>query len=160
MATTPYRCPLTHLFTVLYTDGEQFTQPHDDRPRHPRPDGSGSAFSDVDLARVRVFFLEGNGHLYQVHLDDGHFEIDGVPLLVGDDAGVELGPLRLVFFRRVAHDQHTDVRDGARVGEPRPGETRRSYFLGWEANVRDSHGRLTDEVRRRVINVGHETFRP
>jgi hypothetical protein len=162
MATSPLSrtLPITARWTALYTDGERFEQPLDDRPTTPRPDGTGSAFTDVDLARVHVFFLESTEHLYQVHLDDGHFEIDGVSFKVGDDDGVDLGPRRLLFYRRVAHDQHTDIRDGERVGESRLGDSRRCYILGWIAHVKDGRGRLTADTRIRTIEVGHEVFRP
>ena len=143
--------PLTHLFTALYLDGTTFTQPQDDAPKQARPDGTGSAYGDMDHDNVRVFFLEGNGNLYQVHLDDGHFEINGVVVVVGDDTDVPLGPRRLIYFRRVAHDHITNLQSG----EGQVGETRRSYHLGWEADRQDAVGGTV----RRTIEVGHEVFR-
>lgn len=144
--------PLTHLFTVLYTDGTSWTQPLDDAPRTPRTDGTGSAFTDVDMARVSVFFLENDKTLFQVHMDDGHFEINDVVFCVGDDDGIPLGPRRLVYFRRIAHDYVSVVK----TGERNHGETRRSYHLGWEADRTDRPG----ETVRHTIEVGHEVFRP
>lgn len=141
--------PLTHLFTALLRDGTQIRQHPEDRPTVPRDDGTGSSYSDVlaRLEEVAVFFLESgesetdpHKHLYAVHLDDGHFEIDGAAFVINPDAADVRAPRRLVYYRRVAHSR--DSISGQLV------QTTRSYHLGWEAGA-----------VRHVIAVGHEVFK-
>lgn len=140
--------PLTHRFTALYQDGTTFTQPLDDRCANPRPDGSGSAFTDVKVDQVVAFYLESgseadrDAHLYLVDLRDGHFEIDGRQFCLGPQEIDPHLPLTLVYFRRIKQSK-TTLADG-RVRA----STHRSYHLGYQQLGRAAH----------TIDVGHEVF--
>lgn len=144
--------PLSHIFTALYHDGELVVQTPEDVPRSG---GDGSAFSDVDVKKVRVFFLEqqgDNGSLFSVHLDDGHFEVNGAVLALGDSGDIPPEAQReLVYFRRVMHVKTSS----ADTGEVTSRSMTRFYCIGWVARWTDHLG--PHEVKR-TIEVGHEVF--
>jgi len=115
---------LKYLFGVHYSDGSEFFQTPDDVSA---TDPIRSAFYDVDLDRVELFQLEGDGHKYLVDLRDGHFEIDGLPFIAGDPRVQPIGQeLRLVYFRRHRESQHSDGTTSSAPVE---------YHFGWQFTV-------------------------
>lgn len=121
MATTE----LKYLFSVLYSDGSIFEQTIEDRSTTRE---NGSAYTDVrqdDVVRFGIANAERNA---LVDLRDGHFEIDGQPLWVGDAHEHLVGDveLRLIYFRR------NQILFNAEMEEQ---GHRTRYYLGWQATV-------------------------
>lgn len=90
---------MKYLFTVKYKDGSFYHQNAEDRSA-TEPD-KRSCFFDVKQDEVATFTLEGEGHTYSVNLIDGHFEVNGVPFAMHEEA---LSGFRLIFFRQHTHN--------------------------------------------------------
>lgn len=129
---------LKYLFEAHLKDGSIIRQtPEDISTAEPL---TRSAFYDVvqRLDQVRVFGLYSDEHTYTVSLEDGHFEIDGVPFSAQPvtspiiNAG---GKFKLVYFRD--HQQDLVVTasvgaDGKIVESTSPGPHWHQYRIGWE----------------------------
>jgi hypothetical protein len=89
---------LKYLFTVDYRDGTSYSQNEQD-VSVIEPE-KRSCFFDVRKEDIKKFSLVGDGHTYSVDLDDGHFEIDGIPFRMHDE---ELKDFRIIFFRKHQH---------------------------------------------------------
>lgn len=148
---------LTYTFGVHFKDGSEYFQTPEDVSVKGK--FSGSAFSDIKdrLAEIELFQLEGNGKRIVVDLRDGHFEIDGFAVLVGDPS-VHIPQdteRRLVYFRRVSQVAGYDVKcvghgaDGAPIWES-TGEYRTrtaiQYHVGWQATVNGKNHQVTMAV--------------
>jgi len=132
----PNEFRLQYLFEAHLKDGTVIRQ--DDRDCSTL-DPTKSAYYDVAqrMDEVRVFGLYNDEHTYSVSLEDGHFEIDGVPFSaqpVTMPCINEGGKFTLVYFR----DHQQDLVVSAIVGEDgqvtqsaKPGEHRHQYRLGW-----------------------------
>ena len=123
---------LKYLFEVVYKDNSIYKQNEEDKPIIKE---IGSSFSDVRQEDVKIFTLVGDGHKYSVHLDDGHFEVDGVQFLMHEENDL-LKDFRLIFWRRHTHSfnettktelSHTIV-----------------YRFGWQAN--DNKGKNVQQI--------------
>lgn len=145
---------MTYTFGVHFADGtEYFQSPDDVSERGP---GAGSSFSDVlpRLDEVELFQLDGNGQKLLVDLRDGHFEFNGVPLLVGDpDVHIPRQVRRrLIYFRRVSQTRKHNVRyvgndkDGNPIYEnvgAQEASTSVQHHVGWQATVGGTNHKVT-----------------
>lgn len=111
-----------------------------------------SAFYDVAqrLDEVRMFGFFNHDHTYIVSLEDGHFEIDGVPFYAQPTIKPcmnEGGKFKLVYFR----DHQQDIVIAAVVGADgeitethTPGPDRHQYRMGWEYT--DPNGKVYEQT--------------
>lgn len=148
---------MTYTFGVHFKDGSEYFQtPEDVSERGPQ---FGSAFSDIKdrLDDVELFQLEGNGQALLVDLRDGHFELNGLPLTVGDP-DITIPPnvsRRLIYFRRVSQNRHFGVRylgqdlDGNPIygeGDGTQYTTDVQFHIGWQATVDGKNYKVTVAV--------------
>jgi len=124
---------LKYLFKVTYKDGSTYEQNTEDKSVIK---GQGSSFSDVKQDEVAVFSLVGE-HTYSVFLDDGHFEVDGVPFFMHEHSSTDneqnkggLRDFRLIFFRRHTHNFNKENKTGEVVSQ----DHEIVYRMGWQAN--------------------------
>lgn len=145
---------LAYTFGVHFKDGSEYFQTPEDVSVNGA--SSGSAFSDIKdrLSEVELFQIEGNGQRVLVDLRDGHFEFNGVPMIVGDPSvyipqGTER---RLVYFRRVTQGRGCEVRcvghnpDGSPIWEPVGGHRETvsiQHHVGWQATVGGKNHQVT-----------------
>jgi hypothetical protein len=132
---------LTLLFEADFKDGTTYHQGSDDKSLDPQ---GSSAFYDInkrkeDLLRFR---LVGNGHIYEVDLVDGHFDIDGVPFEIHEQNLIPKD-LRLVYFR--------DTKVQATLGMNQEIKTTNHfvnrYFIGWQCTINDKNHQYTLAVK-------------
>lgn len=127
-----------YIFQADYKDGMHYTSTQEDVSV---TDPKRSCFYDVDHEKLVRFFLFNDEHTYSVNLEDGHFEIDGVPFFVHEDhmqtlpngkkIPTPLKGFRLVFFRQHQHD--FDAKSGKEL------DHRISYHMGWQCTVGGSN---------------------
>lgn len=145
---------LDYLFGAQFSDGSEYHQNADDTS----VTGAGSAFSDLvpRLEEITLFQLEGRGNRYLVDLRDGHFEVNGVPLVAGDPA-VDIpidAKRRLIYFRRVHQTREDDVQV---IGHDESGQpiyanlgqrniTHVAYHLGYQCEVDGKNHKVTISV--------------
>lgn len=148
---------MTYTFGAHFTDGTEYFQTADDvSERGPQ---FGSAFSDIKdrLDEIELFQLEGNGQTLLVDLRDGHFELNGFPLTVGDPDVVIPRSVRrrLIYFRRVSHHRHHGVRcigqdaNGNPIYESAGGSSNSTtvqHHIGWQATVGEKNYKVTVAV--------------
>lgn len=114
---------LKYLFQVTYKDNSTYQQNPEDISVS---DSAKSCYSDVKQEQVKSFFLFNDDHTYSVNLEDGHFEVDGVPFLMHDENdGVK--DFKLVFWRRHTHDIEVNTEKNKEVRHIIV------YRFGWEA---------------------------
>ena len=116
--------PLKYLFQVTYKDGSTYTQNEEDKSISGND--TKSCYFDVKQEDVKNFFLFNNEHQYSVNLEDGHFEVDGLPFFMHTD--FLLKDFRIVFYRQHTHDF---TMDGQEVNH------RIAYCFGWQTNDKD-----------------------
>lgn len=132
---------LKYLFTATYKDGRVFEQALDDKSI-TEPE-TRSSFYDIanDVDKLSSFVLRGEGHEYGVDLNDGHFEIDGIPFFMheghvkeypgGKKVLVPLTDFKLVFFR-----QHTRSYEVALYKDEQQEVSHDVVFrMGWQCTV-------------------------
>lgn len=137
---------LKYLFQATYKDGSHYLQNPEDtsvtRPEHE----CKSSFTDVRVDDVKVFFISNEEHTYSVNLEDGHFEIDGLPFYQHEDE--HLHDFKLIYKRNVKHSQDFKMTLGNKIAEEGENKTFevaqqeavgepnivRSYIIGWEAH--------------------------
>lgn len=118
--------PLKYLFQVTYKDGSTFTQNEEDKSL-TEPE-TRSCYFDVKQEEVKSFFMFNNDHQYSVNLEDGHFEVDGLPFFMHTD--MTLKDFRIVFYRQHTHD--------IEVGSTNKEINHRiAYCFGWQTNDKD-----------------------
>lgn len=120
-------------FEALFDDGEVFVQNAADKSEI---DEKRSAFYDLLQKNkpMRSFGIFGE-HVLVVDLHDGHFELDGIPIIPSVLPPGPI-PLKLVFYRQHQHDMSMtyeidrDLQPQLQKSE----ETghRITYFVGWE----------------------------
>lgn len=141
-SSAPGQLVFRYLFGVQFGDGSEYFQTEEDKSVDPELASQGrSAFTDVirgaaERGGVKLFQLEGQGHKYVVSLEDGHFEIDGVPFYV--NVPLPNVTLELLYFRRRRHFAEalgTVQEDGRTVSLSDLNETRQEceYHFGWKA---------------------------
>lgn len=111
---------LKYLFKVEYVDGTKFKQNKNDVSSI---DPKRSAFYDVLSSDKEIKTFE-IGRV-KVNLQDGHFEVKGQKLQIGDT----LTPCKrkLIFYRQHQHDFNS--------GEKIETAHRVTYFIGWETKI-------------------------
>lgn len=133
----PNAISLRYLFEAHLKDGTVIRQTLEDcSTAEPL---TRSAYYDVAqrLDDVRMFGLYNDAHTYTVSLEDGHFEIDGVPFSAQPVASTRMnegGKFELVYFRD--HQQEfvisASVGDDGTVTESRSlGPHYHQYRMGW-----------------------------
>ncbi len=88
---------LKYLFQVTYKNGDIYQQNKEDISI---TDPLKSCYFDINQDEIKSFFLYNEEHTYSVNLEDGHFEIDGMPFLMHEE---NLKDYRLIFFRQHTH---------------------------------------------------------
>src|SRR5690349_8203964 len=117
---------LKYLFSAEYKDGSFFDQtPEDVSKTNPEK----SCFHDVKHDQLIRFGLTDGVNTYVLDLRDCHFELNGIPFKIEHEQ--HLKNIRLIYFRKVQRDIHTDfvVTDDIQIKElgTRAGETRIWY---------------------------------
>lgn len=123
---------LKYQFQVTYKDGSVYHQNAEDVSI---TDPKRSCFYDIKQDEVKAFFLVGEEHTYAVDLEDGHFEVDGIPFLMHEEND-QLKDFRLIFFRR--HTHSINMTTGAESGHLEV------YRFGWQTN--DKTGKNYQQV--------------
>ena len=113
---------LKYLFQAEYKDGTIFNQNPLDTSA---VDSKKSAFFDVKQDQLKLFHLIGNGNKFTVNLEDGHFEVNGVPFAMHEEP---LSNFRLIFFR-----EHTHVYNVSSLQEQTHTVV---YLLGWQTTYK------------------------
>lgn len=148
---------MTYTFGVHFADGTEYFQTPEDVSVNGA--SSGSAFSDIKdrLDEIELFQLQGNGQTILVDLRDGHFELNGFPMTVGDP-DVEIPKnvrRRLIYFRRVRQSINYGVRyigqdaNGNALYEEVGGQSRGTsvqHHIGWQATVGEKNYKVTVAV--------------
>lgn len=122
---------LKYLFAVLYRDGSVYEQNAEDVSL---TDKKRSCFFDVKQDEVKVFELTDGTNYFSVDLDDGHFEVNGIPFYLHDKA-MPLTKKRLIFFRQHTHQFNTDKVESSHEV---------MYRFGWQAN--DEKGKNVQHI--------------
>jgi len=123
-----------YLFTVKYKDGTIYQQnPEDVSVTDPKR----SCFYDVKQDEISTFTFRGENHEYLVSMEDGHFEIDGVPFFMHEDIREDLGngrvkliqlkDFRLIFYRQHKHE--------VRVSDRKELSHHIMFCIGWQCTV-------------------------
>lgn len=89
---------MKYIFQATYKSGEIYTQNEEDTSV---TDPTKSCYFDVKEDEIKSFFIFNNEHTYSANLEDGHFEVDGVPFFMHTDH--KLTNYRLVYSRRHTH---------------------------------------------------------
>lgn len=126
-------------FEAHFRDGSFIQQKPDDQSLTTP---GKNAFFDV-LARiddVLVFGLFSNGYAETVacvYLQDGHFEINGIPFTT-QDPRVDLtgAKLRLIYFKR----HHHTVTSGQEIHDI-------EYHIGWQTTINGQNYQQTIAIR-------------
>lgn len=152
--------PLRYLFNVQYMDGSIFLQPENDRAQFAAVcNGCGihfqnicgqcpgcesddlhfkSAFADVDIDKVAIFGLSGEGQYFSVNLTNGMFHINGVDFQAHPQNYIIAERLKLIFFREVQRTQvvQATVQEDLSVSMDPVSEdvAVKKYFIGWETS--------------------------
>lgn len=138
--------PLKYLFSAYLKDGYVYHQTEEDVSRL---NSLRSCFYDLVQEeekgnKVLRFVLKGEGYEYAVDLQDGHFEIDGVPFafhepikeVILDKPGqynlVILKDFRLVFFREHNVQIEQSVEEGI---QPKILGDDIVYRMGWQCTL-------------------------
>lgn len=148
----PTHTELKYLYEAEFADGSQLLQPEDNvsslRPTFDAHGHRPSAFYDV-LERAKTvpltqFSLIGDGHRFTVDLQDGHFEIDGIPFQAHHQAllvrSTKKSPLVPIYFRETQLKNSQKFRLNE-VGEWELDEsdtqekTVSRYFIGWQTKL-------------------------
>jgi hypothetical protein len=125
---------LSYLFTCLFKNGTSIVQTqHDTSPNDP----SKSAFYDVlqNIDDVLSFKLSDGTNTCSVHLQDGHFEVNGMSFFAHE--AIPGAQYRLIYFRR---NQQMTVSGGANSHTV-------EYHLGWQTTVDGKNYQQTISVR-------------
>ena len=125
--------PLKYLFVAIYDDQTEYVQHPEDKAVIKE---SGSSFSDVDMDRVEVFILQGDGKEFEVNLKNGLFAVNGQVINIAPQHFVPTERLKLCFWRECRRHQNLHAEVMADMSVSQEGEWGESYvsryFLGWE----------------------------
>ena len=120
---------LKWLFIAEYDDGSQYHQTPVDAAVGSKP---GSAFTDVDVARVVKFGLTSDEETWAVDLKDGSFWHDGKKFHIFDP-DVVLSDRELIYWRRVYRSLGVTPDTMLDLG------FRMRYYFGWKAKDKDGN---------------------
>lgn len=123
---------LKYLFQATYKDGSVYLQNEEDKSI-TEPE-TRSCYFDVKVDEVKSFFIFNNDHTYSVNLEDGHFEVDGMPFFMHTDH--RLTDYRLVYYRQHTHSFNQETSDEL--------SHEVEYCIGWQAN--DSDGKNVQRI--------------
>jgi hypothetical protein len=90
---------LKYLYTAVYEDGTSYDQNIEDISV---TNLEKSCYYDIDIDRVKIFSLKGDGIVVGVYLGSGEFFVNGVMFKMYEDSLKEQ-KLRLIFFRKHTH---------------------------------------------------------
>lgn len=119
---------LKYLFQATYKDGSIYKQNKEDRSLHH---AHGSSYTDVKQDQLKSFFLFDNKNTFSVNLEDGHFEVNGVPFFM--HANDALKNYRLIYFRNVQQHLTMQIKDRKEISREQT-QGRIIYLLGWQTN--------------------------
>lgn len=98
-------------------------------------DGAEDRVVDVyDWSKLQSFFVFNDEHTYSVNLEDGHFEVDGLPFLMHTDP--EIAGFRLVYYRQHTHNMYQET--GKEISHDVV------FCLGWQAT--DKNGKNVQRI--------------
>lgn len=117
---------LKYLFTAVYRDGTTYKQNWQDVSVIDPT--KRSCFFDVKQDNVKEFILKSDEDIFSVNLDDGHFEVNGIPFFM-HDSGLGLKDFRLIFYRQ--HEHKFNI-NGNGTKEQLSHDI--SYCIGWQTN--------------------------
>jgi hypothetical protein len=136
---------MKYLFTAHFENGPSYFQNFNDESLvNPQK----SCYFDIEQRiaageKLWKFDLVGavfDNHTYSVNLIDGHFEVDGAPFTILNDAArrehQELRDFRLIYFRRVLMNFVATQEIQKEV----------AFHLGWQAN--DNGGNNHQQIIR------------
>lgn len=111
---------MKYLFKALFKDGSIIEQTPEDKSLTTE---GRNAFYDVlqRMGEVRAFALYGDNNEYLVDLEDGHFEVNQVPINLYNEP---VSNLRLVYFIR-----NTIITNLSEITAHH-----KAYNFGWQAN--------------------------
>jgi len=116
---------LKYLFTAEYKDDTRYEQNSGDVSIS---DSKRSCFFDIKQDELKKFSLHGEGNVFSVDLEDGHFEVNEIPFYLEEH--IEGRKYRIVFWREHTHTLNPVIKE----------ETHKIvYLLGWQTN--DENGR-------------------
>lgn len=129
------------LFVATFEDGHQIFQNHEDKSEHAE---DKNCFYDVleyqKGTRLISFVLRNQHYTFGVDLNDGHFEVNGVPFFPYRNDREVLHDFRVIYLRNVAVTREVGV-DFAGDSSFKVG-----YTLGWQAN--DASGKNVQHIMR------------
>lgn len=136
------KAPNKYLFEATYKDGIVYSQGADDTSLFVT---GKNAFYDIlyephkPIEELVEFSLKGDGHTYSVNLRDGHFEIDGVAIQVGDDMPLDHDKceFRLIYFKRHTHHMNLNFVEKEHLIK---------YFIGWQTTIQGKNYQQTISV--------------
>jgi hypothetical protein len=120
-------------FQATYKDGSTYTKNDEDVSIQ---DPLRSCFYDVKQDELRTFFLFNDDVTYSVNLEDGHFEVNGVPFFMHADKFLK--NYRLIYY--IVTQEHITLSKDKE--EHVTGDV--VFQLGWQAN--DSTGKNIQRV--------------
>lgn len=135
---------LQYLFEAEYKDGTIYRQnPQDHSVKFPPiQDEHGewqgkSCFTDVtedaQNHKIKKFSIIGKGNTITVNLENGLFEINGLPVLLEEEKLPMLPEhFELIYYRQVSVSQNITYGD---VTVLEDGGIFVEYFIGWKCNI-------------------------
>jgi len=94
---------LKYLFTAWFANGQSYTQNEEDKSTLF---DWGSCYTDIEknIDEIIRFELRDDLNIYAVNLEDGSFEVNGMPFKFYGENEEPLVNLKLVFYRQHRHD--------------------------------------------------------
>lgn len=134
---------LKYLFTAEYKDGTSYAQNAQD-VSVLYPEEKKSCYSDLRLSQIKRFWLTLNpewqaqhpdavSHTYLVDLEDGHFEIDGIPFRMQQQIE-ELSDFQLIYTRRHTHNFNIQMVQSLHLID---------FHFGWQATIGEGENMKT-----------------
>lgn len=114
---------MKYLFITEYKDNSVFEQNKEDVSLI---DPIRSSFYDVlnSGKEIKTFKIVGEGNVFFVSLEDGHFEVNGTPFYMHDMA-MPLKDFKLIYYRKHTHSFNMTKELSHEI----------DYCIGWEAKM-------------------------
>jgi hypothetical protein len=114
-----------YLYTVVYEDGTGYEQNTEDiSVTNPEK----SCYYDIDIDRVKIFSLKGDGIVVGVYLTSGEFFVNGVMFKMYENP-LDKYELRLIFFRKHTHTFSQGIETDHNI----------VYRFGWQFTDANGH---------------------
>lgn len=132
---------LKWLFEAEFADGHRISQTQADQSKL---DPSKSAFYDVEEYEKKTPLVKFSlGHIEEdkwcsVDLEDGHFELQGVPFDLHFNLP-SLTPKFRVIYYRVRTELLKITREDAKPDELEPSSLPPRFMLGWQTTIEDQN---------------------